>query len=133
MKQLSVILSIFLLLVSVSGLLSGCASSQGAVVKEPVVKEVVAGDKCTMPKGTVFVVLHRMMGPVPIAAAEDTTITITEVKTAKDGTKIAIFSLSYDKPSKTCPQHGKDTYEMYYQNLGSDKSMVKIDFLECRE
>jgi len=84
-----------------------------------------------MPKGTVFVVLHRMAGPVPIEVAEDTTVTITEIKTAKDGVKIAIFLLSYDKPSKTCPQHGKDTYEMYRGALGSDHAMVRLDFLKC--
>jgi hypothetical protein len=100
-----------------------CLVSSVAFAKNPVT--------CTMPKGTFFVVVNAFYGPVGVIAAEDKRITVLEVK--KEGENpIVRFSLSYDKPSIVCSEHGMDTYEMYEPFLLSDNSVVyKESLISC--
>jgi hypothetical protein len=96
--------------------------------------------KCTMPKDTVFVMVNIYYGPVGVIAAEDTIITVLEIKEGienpEDSTKVkdvVRFSLSYDKPSIQCSDHGKDTFEMYAPYLASDDGLVfKDNLINCK-
>lgn len=123
MKKLSlwvVLMAMFMLFLN----LTVSATEEPAAVPEA--NEVV---KYVLPAGKPFVILHRMMGPVPVISPSDSTITVLEVVTAEDGTEVVRFSLSYDKPTIKCPQHGADPYELYAPGLASDDALVRKDFL----
>ena len=100
-----------------------CFVSGIAFAKDPVT--------CTMPKDTQFAMVNIMYGPVGVVAAEDVRIHVLEVmkdvknpNDSKQKKDVIRFSISYDKPSIKCPQHGVDTYEMYSPFLAIDDGLV---------
>lgn len=119
-----------LMLVAVMFVLGGTIAFAGNQAT-PQDNEVV---KYLMPAGTVFVMLHRMHGPLVAELAEDRVITQVKLH-PKEADKpksedVVEFSVSYEQLPVKCPKHGKDTYDMYKRSVGSDSAFVKKSFLK---